>query len=694
MAAGGDDDAELAAALAMSMGEEPAAADGGLAAAAAQLAEQPAAARATAAKTLAKLVENLVGAPQNPKFRRVRVGNAKIQAAVLGVPGGEAFLRSLGFADSAATAEHAAGTFLEIGEAEAAAVAAGRGAAALAALAGVAAAGQLVLSRLLAAQGCEVRGVAALPDGALATAGTDNLVRLFPADGLGADAPPRVLSGHVAKNGVPGVNAVLATADGRLLSGGKDGSIIAWDTAAAAPAGDALVGHGDSSGATLTNQQVVSCLADVGAGRVASGGWDTTARLWQPGGGQQALKAHTAAVLAVAATEVGGTTVIVSGGGDGKLCVWAAEGGALLQTVEAHGSPIRGVGICDDVLATGDNTGRLRRWRLSLPAGGSLALTPDGDLPSAHSSYIFAVVGVGDGLWSGGDDCRIRRWACEGALAPAQEIACPSPVLALAPLPEAAGLVAGLEDGSACVWCADASRAASSAQTAEFQAAAAARTVALDAEAAGRPPAAAAAPPAGGAASGGYAINFPVELPGSDRPMQVSWNPGEDPAAVAERFLAENGLPQNHHADVVQFVQSATQQMGATSSQQTGFDFEFPVELSMGGSLKIQWNRGESPDEIADRFLARHSLSPDNKPDILAFITQAQAQQGGQAPAAPAAPDAQTQEALVMQVRSVCLWRIGFPSDGLCGPAGRLRVRRGCGARSSGGERVVCRSRG
>ena len=184
---------------------------------------------------------------------------------------------------------------------------------------------------------------------------------------------------------------------------------------------------------------------------------------------------------------------------------WTEEDALVFQALSW---PVPRVSIAHG-LATGDNTGRLRRWRLSLPAGGSLTLTPDGDLASAHSSYIFAVIGVGDGLWSGGDDCRIRRWACEGALAPAQEIACPSPVLALSPLPEAAGLVAGLEDGSACVWCADASRAASSAQTAEFQAAAAARTVALDAEAAGLPPAAA-APAAGGAASGGYAINFPV----------------------------------------------------------------------------------------------------------------------------------------------------------------------------------------
>ena len=104
-----DDDPELAAALAMSMGDGDGDSDAALAsklvAACGLLEAQPAEARATATKTLKKLVENLVAAPDNPKFRRVRVSNAKIQQAVLGVPGGEEFLRALGFKDSEASAE-------------------------------------------------------------------------------------------------------------------------------------------------------------------------------------------------------------------------------------------------------------------------------------------------------------------------------------------------------------------------------------------------------------------------------------------------------------------------------------------------------------------------------------------------------------------------------------------------------------
>ena len=89
---------------------------------------------AGAAKTLATLVKNLVAAPDNPKYRRVRTTNPKVRAALLDVPGGEDFLRVLGFAPSLASDEHAAGTFLEISEAAAVAVQAERGPAALAAL--------------------------------------------------------------------------------------------------------------------------------------------------------------------------------------------------------------------------------------------------------------------------------------------------------------------------------------------------------------------------------------------------------------------------------------------------------------------------------------------------------------------------------------------------------------------------------
>ena len=137
--------------------------------------------------------------------------------------------------------------------------------------------------------------------------------------------------------------------------------------------------------------------------------------------------------------------------------------------------------------------------------------------------------------------------------------------------------------------------------------------------------------------------------------MQVSWNAGEASEVVAERFLAENGLGLEHSADVVSFVANATRQMAAAPPLPVPagtFDFEYPVELSMGGALTIRWNRGEHPDVIADRFLAQHGLAADNKPDIIDFIAAVQQQGGGGISAQAATPDPAVQ---VWKIEHVCV---------------------------------------
>jgi hypothetical protein len=231
-------DPELAAAMALSM--QPGGGDGGggehSGGTAAQLADllsrggvAPAALR-TASSTLRKVLTNLGSHPSEPKYRRLRVGNKQIQSRILSLDGGEAFLLAIGFAPSAASEDQPAGAFLEIMEA-AAPSAAYAGVAALDVLDARRAPGEFTLSRELPAHGCEVstvfapehlsrndgaaaspastaaltgqgdtfggcrfpraalqvRAVAGLPDGTVATGASDNLVRIFPADGLGGE---------------------------------------------------------------------------------------------------------------------------------------------------------------------------------------------------------------------------------------------------------------------------------------------------------------------------------------------------------------------------------------------------------------------------------------------------------------------------------------------------------------------------
>ena len=192
-------DPELAAAMAMSMQPDNSGVvfegeTGGAAEALANLLSRGDASTekiTTASKTLRKILSNLANEPGNEKFRRLRVGNAQIQAKILCLDGAEAFLMALGFAPSEAS-EHPAAAFLQIDEAAAAAGAyAGLAAldcldCSLATQHATRPTGEVALSRELGPHGCEVRAVIGLPGGGVATGATDNLVRLFAAAGLGA----------------------------------------------------------------------------------------------------------------------------------------------------------------------------------------------------------------------------------------------------------------------------------------------------------------------------------------------------------------------------------------------------------------------------------------------------------------------------------------------------------------------------
>ena len=57
-----------------------------------------------------------------------------------------------------------------------------------------------------------------------------------------------------------------------------------------------------------------------------------------------------------------------------------------------------------------------------------------------------------------------------------------------------------------------------------------------------------------------YEHTFPVELDGGGS-LQIGWDTGEAPEAVAARFLAENpGIPPGQQGDIIAFIQQATSQ--------------------------------------------------------------------------------------------------------------------------------------
>ena len=93
--------------------------------------------------------------------------------------------------------------------------------------------------------------------------------------------------------------------DGRVVSGGDDGRVLAWDPAGSGTGPAELGRHDDGV-------RAVSVLPD---GRVVSGGYDGRVLVWDPA----ELGRHHGWVWAVAVLPDGR---VVSGGDDGRVLVW------------------------------------------------------------------------------------------------------------------------------------------------------------------------------------------------------------------------------------------------------------------------------------------------------------------------------------------------------------------------------------
>jgi len=606
------EDEDLAAAVAMSLeGQPPPAADQhtspAVAAATALFHNPPAALQdADSVEVLKRLLGNLLKSPGDARFRRVRLGNAKIGKA-LSCPGAEALLLAAGFERGDGVLEVPSGR--PEGEV---------GPPVRAALDALGVREPFCLAAQLRA-GAPVRCVCALPGGGLATGAMDNAVRVYQP---GEWERPALLRGHEQRAGVDGVLAV-APDQRDLVSAGRDGKIILWRDGLEWQKWGVLSGHGEGAGGT--NAHVVSCLGRRADGALLSGGWDKTVRAWD--GDQQValLQGHTVAVNAVVGLPSGD---VVSGSGDQTINVW--RGTERLRTCSL-GAPVRALCGCGGGLfASGGNDGRVVVWEAS--TGRQVAEC------RAGAGYVLSLAfspGTGE-VAAGSDDGSVAVVALRGSsgsclsLQVSEVLQHCGEAYGVAFL-ESGDLAVASGDGSCIVWTRSASRAAPAPVQSEFLAAAGALVAARAAVPA--------APPAP-ASSGVHDMSFPVELGG--RKMTLEWSRGEEPQAVARRFLAANDLDPRHAGDVVAFVMHAEQQgptgasaPAAPGAAGAGKDFNFPVEVADGRRLTISWNRGEDPQAVALNFARQHGgIAADELPDIVAFVQQAGA--GAAAASAPA----------------------------------------------------------
>lgn len=274
--------------------------------------------------------------------------------------------------------------------------------------------------------GGPVRALAVAPDGRIALSGSfDTSAILWDIERGLAMA---VLRGHESS-----VNAVLALPDGRFATAGEDGRILLWRIGKAEPE-TRIEGHsGPVAGLALSPD----------ARYLASASWDGTARVTPLGGGEaRVVTGHAGPLNAVAFTPDG--TAIVTGGHDATIRITPlGEGHARGIDV---GSPVAGLVVAPDgEIVTGGADGRLRFFAADGARRGevvaaetpvvAVSLSPDGRRLAAagirgsvalvdRASRTVERVLVGPGLpvWSlafragtedlmtGGGDRLVRRW--------------------------------------------------------------------------------------------------------------------------------------------------------------------------------------------------------------------------------------------------------------------------------------------
>ena len=294
----------------------------------------------------------------------------------------------------------------------------------------------------------EVWSLAIHGDGSVVSGGDDGTIRVWdPAlaehrDYLNIEYDPAapVSEGHIGA-----VNSVSISADGQLAaSGGADSTVRIWD-----------VGTGTQKRVLLGHTNWIWAVALSGDGKLAvSGGVDQVFRIWDVEDetvehARLAVHRHSDTIWGVSISSDG--LWASSGSGDGLVLVWNTESGkAKPEELKSSNKAVMGVGVSNDgrVAVSGGEDFQIRIWQLL--GTGKVEVK---ELPG-HTKWVrsLGVSTNGRVAVSSGDDGTVRAWD----IIAQQEIAtmhgCDQPVWVVRVNSDGTLAVSGGDDGTLRVW--------------------------------------------------------------------------------------------------------------------------------------------------------------------------------------------------------------------------------------------------